>query len=480
MNLTKTTEGARLRGMPPLRPKGPLLNRTRELARLAASWQAAARGSQFVAVEGRRRVGKTFLLGHFAGGRRGLFFGATRQSEAVELQRLYETVQRDMGPQVAALIGGGFQSWSAAFRFFFAVAAKQPTAVVIDEIPYLTGSTPGFASILQYEWDHRPRDARLLLIVSGSAVSTMTALFGPRGSLRGRPTETLSVEPLSAYAARAFLPRLAPDKFIEAYAACGGYPLHLEKWDPRRSTDANLLALAGSSGGLLLDDASSMIQEELAATSTHAQVLSEIGRARSTFSQISSALQGKKIAYSLNLLERTGFIRKAVPLAAPKGARGHYEIGDAYLNFWHRVLASDVALIEAGQGAAVLARRREEWEKHVRWVFEEAARDHARRLVASGALPKDMLVGRWWRHDHGLDVEIDVLGIQGHQTTLIGGARWTSKPLPLAALTELERMVAHVPNPAQQLTYALWTRSGVDPAIVQRGARSFVVADILR
>jgi len=464
----------------PLRAKRPLLDRARELGRLTGAWRAAARTPQFVAVEGRRRVGKTFLLGHFAAGRRGLFFGATRQSETVELQRLYQTVQRDMGPQVAALTGGGFQSWSAAFKFFFAIAARQPAVVVLDEIPYLTGSTPGFASVLQHEWDHRPRDARLLLITSGSAISTMTALFGPRGPLRGRPTETLQVEPLSAYEARAFLPGLAPDKFIEAYAACGGYALHLEKWDTRRSTDANLLALAGSAGGLLLDDAQSMLQEELAATSTHALVMSEIGRGRSTFSEISSALQGKKIAYSLSLLERAGFIRKAIPLAAPKGARGHYEIDDAYLNFWFRVLSSDATLVEAGQGAAVLARRREEWEKHVRWVFEEAARDHARRLVASGELPKDMLLGRWWRHDRGLDVEIDVLGIQGHKTSLIGGVRWSAKPLPLGALTEMERMAAHAPSPGQNITYALWTRSGVDRALTDRGARSFTVADMLR
>lgn len=466
--------------MPSPWPKGPLLDRSRELERLTTAWRAAAHGPQFVAVEGRRRVGKTFLLGHFAAGRRGLFFGATRQSETVELQRLYETVQRDMGPQVAALTGGGFQSWSAAFRFFFAIAAKQPTVVVLDEIPYLTGSTPGFASVLQYEWDHRPRDTRLLLITSGSAISTMTALFGPRGPLRGRPTEMLQIEPLSAYEARAFLPKLAPDKFIEAYAACGGYPLHLGKWDPRRSTDANLLALAFSAGGLLLDDARGMIQEELAATSTHALVMSEIGRGRSTFSEISSALMGKKIAYSLNLLDRAGFIRKAVPLAAPKGARGHYEIGDAYLSFWYRVLASDATLVEAGQGAAVLTRRREEWKKHVRWVFEEAARDHARRLVASGELPKDMLLGRWWRHDRGLNVEIDVLGIQGHRTSLIGGARWSARPLPLGALTEMERMAAHVPSPAERITYALWTRSGVDPAIPHRDARAFTIADMLR
>lgn len=168
-----------------------------------------------------------------------------------------------------------------------------------------------------------------------------------------------------------------------------------------------------------------------------------------------------------------------MPLGAPEGARGHYEMGDAYLNFWYRVLASDVASIEAGQGAAVLQRRREEWEKHVRWVFEEAARDHARRLVAAGTLPKNTLVGRWWRHDHGLDIEIDVLGIRGHRTTLIGGARWSARPLPLSALTEMQPWVGHVPSPAADILYVLWSRAGVDPEITRRGARSYVVADML-
>lgn len=466
--------------MPPRAPGTSLRNRTTELRCLTDAWRAAAKSSQFVAVQGRRRVGKTFLLSHFAANRRGLFFGATRQSETVELQRLHETVLRDLGPQIAALTGGGFQNWSAAFKFFFALADNRPTVVVLDEIPYLAESTPGFGSILQYEWDHRPRGAHLLLVTSGSAISTMTALFGPRGALRGRPTQSLYIEPLSLYESRAFLPKLSANKVVEAYAACGGYPLHLEKWDPRVSTESNLLLLAGSAGGILLDDAQSMLREELAATSTHAQVLSEIGRGRSSFSEISSALKGKKIAYSLGLLERAGFIRKALPLGAPRGARGFYEIGDAYLSFWYRVLASDVALIEAGQGAAVLRRRRELWDTHLHWVFEEAARDHARRLVATGALPRDTLVGRWWRHDRGVDTEVDVLGIEGHKTTLIGGARWSDKPLPLSALTEMQAWADRVPKPVTDMTYALWSRSGVEPEISRRGTRTFDVKDMLR
>lgn len=425
-------------------------------------------------------MGKTFLLGHFAAARRGLFFGATQQAEPVELQRLHDAVVRDLGPTVAALTGGGFRDWEAAFRFFFAVASEEPTVVVLDEVPYLTQSTPGFASILQHAWDHRPRKSKLLLITSGSAISTMTKLFGPRGPLRNRPTVMLHMEPLSAAESRAFLPRMPAPRFFEAYAACGGYPLHLERWDARATTDENLRVLAGTAGGVLLDDAQSMLREELAATATHAQVLSAIGRGHTGHTQISSQVGGKRILYSLNLLEQAGFIRRAVPLGAPRGARPAYEIADAYVNFWYRVLAADVALIEAGQGAAVLQRRKGEWQKHLGWVFEEAARDHARRLVADGTLPKDLLIGRWWRHDRGLDLEVDVLGQRQHTTVLIGGAKWSAAPLPLRALTRLEQASVHVPSPARDLTYVLWSRGGVDPEILRRGAISYTPADMLR
>ena len=52
-------------------------------------------------------------------------------------------------------------------------------------------------------------------------------------------------------------------------------------------------------------------------------------------------------------------------------------------------------LIDSGQGGAVLRRTEPLWQRHLGWVFEELARSHARRLVARGELPADLMVGRW-------------------------------------------------------------------------------------
>ncbi|MGH7883732.1 MAG: DUF234 domain-containing protein, partial [Candidatus Dormibacteraceae bacterium] len=105
-----------------------------------------------------------------------------------------------------------------------------------------------------------------------------------------------------------------------------------------------------------------------------------------------------------------------------------------YLAFWLAVLYSELTQIEAGQGRAVLRRRQGQWERHLGWMFEEAARLHAIRLSREGRLPEDMIVGRWWAVS-GSQCEVDVLGMRGSQTHLLGEARWQAQPLSRRDLT---------------------------------------------
>ena len=182
-------------------------------------------------VLGRRRVGKTFLLSHFAEGKRAVFFGATQQAEAVELRRLAETAHRDLGEQATHLAGGGFPTWEAALQFFSAMAREHPLLVILDEVPYLARSTPGFASIVQVVWDHLRHGTRLVLVLTCSAVGVMDEILGAGGALRGRPTLSLPLAPMDLIAAREFLPDVSATDLLQAYAACGGYPLHLRLRD---------------------------------------------------------------------------------------------------------------------------------------------------------------------------------------------------------------------------------------------------------
>jgi AAA+ ATPase superfamily predicted ATPase len=455
-----------------------LLDRSDELSRLEAAWSLATQGRpQLAVLWGRRRVGKTFLAAHFAAGKRSVFFPATQQAELVELARLLETASRQLGPAAIDLAGGGFASWEAALRFFSALSVQEPLLLVIDEVPYLARSTPGFASIVQSVWDHLPTGRRLMIVLTGSAVGTIESVLGAGGALRGRATLAFRLDPVDFTQARLFLPHLAPARLIEAYAACGGYPLHLLEWDQDMPTVHNLERLAGSPGGILLEDALGMLREELPDTGGYSRILAAIGRGRTRASEIATEVD-QRIEHPIEVLTRAGFVHRSVPVGAPKRARPIYVIDDPYLAFWFAVLYSDLSLVEAGQGAAVLERRKPEWDRHLGAVFEDQARRHAVRLVQAGRLPKDLLVGRWWATS-GEPCEVDVLGMRGSHTVLVGEAKWQSRKLGLRELRSLISKSRRVPQLVADPVYALWGRNGVETSATAAGARGFNLTDML-
>ena len=113
-----------------------------------------------------------------------------------------------------------------------------------------------------------------------------------------------------------------------------------------------------------------------------------------------------------------------------------------------------------------------------RRVFEAAARDHARRLVAAGELPGDLVVGRWWASS-GEACEVDVLGLRGRRTALLGEARWQTAPLGLRDLVRLATKARQTPRPYQEPLLALWGRGGVTPEVEQAGGLGFSGADVV-
>jgi uncharacterized protein len=445
---------------------------------LNEAWSRAAAGEpQLALVWGRRRTGKTFLLSHFVQRKRAVFFGATQQAQTIELGRLLESVVRDLGSEVGDLAAGGFTSWETALRFLAALAREQPLVVVLDEVPYLARSTPGFASIVQVVWDHLTPGTRLMLVLTGSAVGVVESMLGGGGALRGRPTLAIRLDPIDLVAARVFLPDLEAAEYLAAYAACGGYPLHLRAWDQSANTEANLARLAATPGALLVEDAMGILHEELPDAPGYPRILAAIGRGRTRSSDI-AAEAGQRIDAPLEVLVRVGLVRRSLPVGAPRRSRPLYEIPDPYLAFWFTVLYSDLQQVAAGQGPSVLARRRPQWERHVGWMFEEAARAHAVRLVTRGELPDDLVVGRWWAAT-GEPCEIDVLGMRGSRTHLVGAARWQARPLGRRDLSELMARARRAPEPADDIVYALWGRAGVEPQVAAAGALGFDVEQVV-
>lgn len=427
---------------------------------------------------GRRGVGKTYLLTHFAEGKRAVYFTATRQdTDDRQLRRFAEQLREQLGEEVRDLAPQTFPNWEAALRFTARLAESAPLLLVIDEAPRLAADAAELASTVSALWRGRIRGQRLMLVLCGSAVAVMERLRGPSGGLHHRAGVERRMDPFGPLDARAFQPDLAPPDFIQAYAACGGYPLHLRRWSAGRTVEENLAELAFAPGGLLLRDAPDILSEDLDGRGGYERVLTAMAGGARRRSRIASRTQ-QRIDYPLDRLRRAGYVRMVRSLGPGGSPDPVYEIADAYLAYWFAILRDDANLIEGGRGSAVAHRTRGRWQAHLARVFEAAARDHAHRVIAGAGLPADTVVGRWWKEQ---TAEIDVLGLATDGPVLVGECRWSAGRVTEQDLTELRRRAAQLPpSPAGGPMYAFWSRSGADPTLARHpDVRTFTPADVL-
>ena len=184
----------------------PLVGRHHERALLDDAVESAR--AEFVAIYGRQRIGKTFLVrqhvrpavDHYCEvvGRR----GATL---AVQLHHMARALERAFGGGVPRLA-----SWSGAMdRICDEVEARpgQRVAVFLDELPWLATPRSGLLQTLDHAWNARLSQCpNLTLVVSGSAASWIVSrLIQARGGLHNRITRQIPLAPFTLPEARELL-----------------------------------------------------------------------------------------------------------------------------------------------------------------------------------------------------------------------------------------------------------------------------------
>jgi len=98
---------------------------------------------EMLVVHGRRRVGKSFLLSHFANRHRSntIFFTADKSSERVNVENFCSEMKNIV--KTGDFLGA-FSSWYDVFSFFGASESTERTVIVMDEFTYLLKVDPAF------------------------------------------------------------------------------------------------------------------------------------------------------------------------------------------------------------------------------------------------------------------------------------------------------------------------------------------------
>jgi AAA+ ATPase superfamily predicted ATPase len=452
-----------------------LIDRERELEALENA--AGASSGQLVIVSGRRRVGKTFLLQAFGEQHRTLYYTATQQSAPIELAAFTDAVRASLGSD-GLPPGYAFPDWSAALDFVTDRSAEQRLVLVIDEFPYLAGSTPGIESIVQRWWDRRGKDSSVMVVLCGSAVAYMEQIGGAAAPLHQRATAAVRVAALDYRAAGRFVGSLSPADRAVVYGLLGGTPLYLDQWDPRASRRANLLRLFGSPASPLVDAAELVLSGELPELENAFRILQAVAIGRTRPGEIADYAR-VAVERPLKRLTLLGILERRVPaLDDPaRSKRSIYRIADPYFAFWFRFIASNRANIARGLGAQLVDNRiLPGLDDYMGGVFEDITREHARLLSARGDLAADR-VDAWWSADG--QHEIDIVGVSGRGVGFVGEAKWSPRPLSAGVLRALEAHVEALPGITPTTPRLLYGRAGCSPGLTALpSVRCFSIADL--
>ena len=275
--------------------------------------------AEFVAIYGRRRIGKTFLVKQFFESSFDFYTtGVYQVSRSEQLknwqkQLLKYSKQRRCTPK----------DWFEAFdqlQEYLQSLKKERFVVFIDELPWLDTPKSNFLKALEMFWNSWGSDCnRLKLIVCGSATTWMiNKLLGDKGGLHNRVTMPICLSPFTLHETSQYLTYMGFDwsdmEVIETYMVLGGVPYYLSLLSPSLSLRQNIDNLFFKRNAVLkteYDFLFNSLYSEAQAYKKVVELLSSkmIGMTRSEMMSNLKLLDNGFFSIVLDNLEKCDFIR---------------------------------------------------------------------------------------------------------------------------------------------------------------------------
>lgn len=158
----------------------------------------ASKQSEFIAVYGRRRVGKTFLIHEFFS-KQELYLACTGLKDgslSEQIRNFMDGFTQAFHPDLPLGVSLTTpKTWQAAFALLSdaitKVSANKTIVIFLDELPWLARAKSGLLQNLDYFWNTKwSRLKNIKLIVCGSAAAWMiNNLLNAKGGLHNRTTK---------------------------------------------------------------------------------------------------------------------------------------------------------------------------------------------------------------------------------------------------------------------------------------------------
>lgn len=394
--------------------------------------------AEFLAIYGRRRVGKTFLIRQVYAEQ--LVFQMTGIARANTTQQLgnFFYVIREMDKSVEQ--DKLPKDWFGAFELLkhYLQKLNQPKKVIFfDELPWIDTSRSNFLSALEHFWNSwasgRPD---LILVVCGSAASWMiNKLINNRGGLYNRVTKRIRLLPFTLCETESFLRanKITLDRYqiLQLYMVLGGVPFYLSEIRQGMSAFQEIDRLAFSRNGFLSTEYDNLYSSLFNHADRHISIIETLagkpkGLSREGIVQFSGQKDGGALTTVLRELEESGFISKSYPFGK-KIRDSIYRLSDQYSLFYLKFIKDQHP---AGAGSWLSRIDSPAWRAWSGYAYESICLHHVnvvkKALGISGVYTEE---SSWI--DKARSVQIDLLIDRRDHVINLCEVKFTQQPFEL-------------------------------------------------
>ncbi|MBQ6335250.1 MAG: AAA family ATPase [Erysipelotrichaceae bacterium] len=305
--------------------------------------------AELVAVYGRRRVGKTYLIdqtfeGRFTFRHAGLSPAEIENNSLqIQLNSFYQTLYR-YGLKDREKPKDWFEAFYLLEDYLESKNDGSRQLVFLDELPWLDTPRSGFMTAFESFWNNWGcHQNNLMVIVCGSANSwILDKLINNHGGLYGRVTYEIKLLPFTLYECEQYFKennvRFSRYDIVQSYMAVGGIPYYLNYFLPEMSLAQNIDAIFFAKNAKLIGEYDRLFSSAFQNPETMKSIVEFLYRRNSGYTrkEIMDEMKisdGGGFSKNMNALIASDFVIKYVPFGFSK-RQEHYKLIDPFCLFY--------------------------------------------------------------------------------------------------------------------------------------------------
>lgn len=331
------------------------IGREDESARLEELW--SRKGLAVAVLYGRRRVGKTALIRHFLRDKPGVFFTASENSAALNVENLRHAMVLSGLFAPKKLEDAPWQAMKRTLESLFALSREKHFVLVMDEYPYLARVLPELPSELVRLARLYGEQSGLLLILSGSSLSFMEEqVLAAQSPLCALNPSVIKLAPLDFFTLRRHFALFRSEDAIRLYGIIGGTVQYLSWFEGARDLRQILVEHVLNPQSRLFEEPGHLLRQEVREGSVYSAILSAIASGAERLCDIAerTGLETGACSLYLNRLIAMDLVRKEHPAGEENSRKTLYAVEHPLFRFLYRYIPQNLSTLTLGYTRPVL------------------------------------------------------------------------------------------------------------------------------